>query len=75
MDRGKTLNPNLVDYKMPLSMDSHSPRIEVVDIITHDPHVPYGAKEASEGAIVSSPPSVVSVLFTMPPASGSRNSQ
>jgi 4-hydroxybenzoyl-CoA reductase alpha subunit len=60
MDRGKTLNPNLVDYKMPLSMDS--PKIEVVDIITHDPHGPYGAKEASEGAIVSSPPSVVSAI-------------
>jgi len=60
MDRGKTLNPNLVDYKMPLSMDI--PRIEVMDIITNDPNGPYGAKEASEGAIVSSPPSVVSAI-------------
>jgi 4-hydroxybenzoyl-CoA reductase subunit alpha len=60
MDKGKTLNPNLVDYKMPLALDS--PQIEVIDIITDDPHGPYGAKEASEGAIVSSPPSVISAI-------------
>jgi 4-hydroxybenzoyl-CoA reductase subunit alpha len=60
MDRGKTLNPNFVDYKMPLSMDI--PRIEVIDIITEEPSGPYGAKEASEGAIVSAPPSVVSAI-------------
>jgi 4-hydroxybenzoyl-CoA reductase subunit alpha len=60
MDRGKTLNPNLVDYKMPLATDS--PRIEVIDIITYDPHGPFGAKEASEGSIVSTPPSVVSAI-------------
>jgi 4-hydroxybenzoyl-CoA reductase alpha subunit len=60
MDRGRTLNPNFVDYKMPLSMDI--PRIEVIDIITEEPSGPYGAKEASEGAIVSAPPSVVSAI-------------
>ncbi len=60
MDRGKTLNSNFVDYKMPLSMDV--PRIEVMDIITNEPSGPYGAKEASEGAIVSTPPSVVSAI-------------
>jgi CO/xanthine dehydrogenase Mo-binding subunit len=60
MDHGKTLNPNLVDYKMPLAKDIS--KIEVVDIITNDPHGPYGAKEASEGAIVSTPPSVVSAI-------------
>jgi len=60
MDKGKTLNPNFIDYKMPLSMDA--PRIELIDIITDDPKGPYGAKEASEGAIVSSPPSVVSAI-------------
>jgi len=47
MDKGKTLNPNLIDYKMPLSTDS--PRIEVIDVITDDPLGPFGAKEASEG--------------------------
>lgn len=60
MDHGETLNPNFADYKMPLSLDV--PNIEVVDIITDDPNGPYGAKEASEGAIVSSPPSIVSAI-------------
>lgn len=60
MDRGKTLNPNLVDYKMPLSMDS--PRIKVIDILTDEPTGPYGAKEVSNGAIISAPPSVVSAI-------------
>ncbi|MBW2105693.1 MAG: xanthine dehydrogenase family protein molybdopterin-binding subunit, partial [Deltaproteobacteria bacterium] len=60
MEHGETLNPNFADYKMPLSLDM--PNIEVVDIITDDPNGPYGAKEASEGAIVSSPPSIVSAV-------------
>jgi 4-hydroxybenzoyl-CoA reductase subunit alpha len=60
MDQGRTLNPNFVDYKMPLAMDI--PKIEVIDIITDEPSGPYGAKEASEGAIVSTPPSVVSAI-------------
>jgi 4-hydroxybenzoyl-CoA reductase subunit alpha len=60
MDQGDTLNPNLADYKMPLSLDV--PNIEVVDIITEDDSGPYGAKEASEGSIVSAPPSVVSAI-------------
>jgi len=60
MKEGKTLNPTLLDYKMPLSMDI--PKIEVIDIITDDPTGPYGAKEASEGAIVSAPPSIVSAI-------------
>ena len=60
MEHGETLNPNFADYKMPLSLDV--PNIEVVDIITDDPNGPYGAKEASEGAIVSAPPSIVSAV-------------
>jgi len=60
MDKGNTLNSNLADYKIPLSTDV--PDIEFIDIIAEDPNGPYGAKEASEGAIVSSPPSIVSAI-------------
>lgn len=60
MDHGRTLNPNLADYKMPLAPDI--PRIEVIDILTDDPSGPFGAKEASEGAIVSTPPSVFTAV-------------
>ena len=60
MDRGKTLNPTFLDYKMPRSTDV--PNIKIIDIITDDPDGPFGAKEASEGSHVSAPPSVVSAI-------------
>ncbi|MFH1033972.1 MAG: molybdopterin cofactor-binding domain-containing protein [Pseudomonadota bacterium] len=60
MDQGLTRNANLADYKMPLSTDV--PEIEIVDIITDEPIRPFGAKEASEGSHVSTPPSVISAI-------------
>jgi 4-hydroxybenzoyl-CoA reductase subunit alpha len=60
MDRGRTLNPTFLDYRMPRSTDV--PDIRVIDIITDDPDGPFGAKEASEGSHVSTPPSVVAAL-------------
>jgi 4-hydroxybenzoyl-CoA reductase alpha subunit len=60
MDKGRTLNPTFLDYKMPLSTDV--PNIRLIDIITDDPDGPFGAKEASEGSIVSAPPAVVSAI-------------
>jgi len=60
MDRGKTLNPTFLDYKMPLSLDI--PNIKLIDIVTDDPDGPFGAKETSEGSIVSAPPAVVSAI-------------
>ena len=53
MDRGRTLNPTFLDYKMPRSTDV--PDIRVIDIITDDPDGPFGAKEASEGSHVARP--------------------
>ena len=60
MEKGKTLNPTFLDYKMPLSMDV--PNIKLIDIVTDDPFGPFGAKEASEGSIISAPPAVVSAI-------------
>lgn len=60
MENGRTLNPNFVDYRMPLATEG--PAITVVDILTDDPDGIHGAKEASEGSIVSTPPSVVSAI-------------
>lgn len=60
MDKGKTLNPTFLDYKMPRSTDV--PDIKVIDIITDDPDGPFGAKEASEGSIVSTPPAIVNAI-------------
>jgi CheY-like chemotaxis protein len=50
----------LLDYKMPRSTDA--PDIKVIDIITDDPDGPFGAKEASEGSVVSTPPALVDAL-------------
>jgi 4-hydroxybenzoyl-CoA reductase alpha subunit len=60
MDRGKTINPTFLDYKMPHALDV--PNIKLIDIVTDDPFGPFGAKEASEGSIVSAPPAVVSAI-------------
>ena len=60
MRDGKTMNPTMVNYMMPLSTEH--PDFELHDIITDDPHGPFGAKEASEGSIISTPPSLVSAI-------------
>jgi 4-hydroxybenzoyl-CoA reductase subunit alpha len=39
-----------------------APNINLIDIITDDPDGPFGAKETSEGSIVSTPPAVVSAI-------------
>ena len=36
--------------------------IKVINVITNDPDGPFGAKEASEGSIVSTPPAVFEAL-------------
>ena len=56
MEKGKTFNSTLLDYKMPRSTDV--PNIKVINIITDDPDGPFGAKEASEGSHVSAPAAV-----------------
>ena len=60
MDKGKTLNPTFLDYKMPLAADI--PKIKLIDVETNDPDGPFGAKETSEGSIVSAPPAIVSAI-------------
>ena len=60
MENGRTLNPDFLDYRMPLVTEA--PGMQVVDILTDDPDGPFGAKEASEGSIVSAPPSIVSAI-------------
>ena len=65
MDRGRTLNPDFVDYRMPLSTEA--PEIKVAHVITDDPDGPFGAKEASEGAIVSAIHEATGIWFTSQP--------
>ena len=60
MDRGRTFNPDFVDYRMPLATEA--PNIHVDHIITNDPDGVHGVKEASQAAIVCAPPSIISAI-------------
>jgi len=48
---GLHMNPNFLDYRFPTIVES--PDIEIKIIEPVDPNGPYGAKEASEGALSS----------------------
>jgi 4-hydroxybenzoyl-CoA reductase alpha subunit len=60
MDKGLTLNPNLVDYKLPKAYEA--PMTKVIHVITNDPFGPFGAKEASEGSTCTAPPAVINAI-------------
>ena len=58
--QGLPLCPNLLDYRVPTIVES--PPIEVALIESHDPLGPFGAKEASEGALHGFPPALTSAI-------------
>ncbi len=60
MDKGLTVNPNLVDYKRPRAYEA--PMTKVIHVITNDPFGPFGAKEASEGSCCTAPPAVINAI-------------
>ncbi len=59
--RGLHRGPNLLDYKIPTSMDVGETEALIVE--SHDPEGPYGAKEAGEGPLHSSIPAVANAIF------------
>jgi 4-hydroxybenzoyl-CoA reductase subunit alpha len=61
MDRGQTLNANLIDYKRPRAYEA--PMTQVIHVVTNDPYGPFGAKEASEGSCCSAPPAVINAIY------------
>jgi 4-hydroxybenzoyl-CoA reductase subunit alpha len=60
IDSGMMLNPNYLDYKLPLSVDLPPTEIHLVE--TNDPKAPLGAKEAGEGPISPAAPSIVNAV-------------
>ena len=58
---GLPLHANLVDYRIPTAAES--PPIEVRLVESHDPLGPFGAKEASEGALHGFPPALTNAIF------------
>ena len=57
---GLHLRPNLLDYRIPTIVES--PPIEVHLVESRDPLGPFGAKEASEGAIHSLAPALTNAI-------------
>ena len=58
---GLTMRPNLLDYRIPTI--SESPPIDVMLVESMDPLGPFGAKEASEGALHGFPPALTNAIF------------
>jgi 4-hydroxybenzoyl-CoA reductase subunit alpha len=58
---GLPLRPNMIDYRIPTIVES--PPIEVKIIESHDPLGPFGAKEASEGALHGFAPALANAVF------------
>lgn len=57
---GLPLRPNMLDYRIPTIVES--PPIEVKLVESRDPLGPFGAKEASEGALHSFPPALTNAI-------------
>ncbi len=57
---GLPVHASLLEYRVPTSAES--PPIEVEIVESHDPYGPFGAKEASEGALAGFPPALVNAV-------------
>jgi 4-hydroxybenzoyl-CoA reductase subunit alpha len=57
---GLHVRPNMLDYRIPTIVES--PPIDVKLVETHDPLGPFGAKEASEGALHGFPPALTNAI-------------
>ena len=60
-DKGRVLNANLADYKIPTALDM--PHIEAIVVETCEPNGPFGAKEVGEGAIMPTIPAILNALY------------
>ncbi|MDI1353613.1 MAG: molybdopterin-dependent oxidoreductase [bacterium] len=60
-ENGLLLNANLLNYKIPTSLDT--PHIHSNIIETIDPEGPFGAKETGEGALHPSIPSIANAVY------------
>ena len=57
---GLPLHASLLEYRVPTIAET--PPIKVAIVESHDPHGPFGAKEASEGALAGFPPALVNAV-------------
>jgi 4-hydroxybenzoyl-CoA reductase subunit alpha len=57
---GLPAHASLLEYRVATMLDS--PPIDVQIVESHDPFGPFGAKEASEGALAGTPPAIVAAI-------------
>jgi 4-hydroxybenzoyl-CoA reductase subunit alpha len=60
LDQGLMLNPSMLEYHIPTSMDMYP--IENTEVDVYDPMGPFGAKEAGEGPIGPVAPSIANAI-------------
>jgi CO/xanthine dehydrogenase Mo-binding subunit len=61
MDRGRVLNPDFLDYRIPTSVDI--PPIESILVEPDDPNGPFGAKSVGETAVVPTVAAVANAIY------------
>ncbi|RLB36410.1 MAG: 4-hydroxybenzoyl-CoA reductase, partial [Deltaproteobacteria bacterium] len=59
--KGRILNPNLSEYKIPTSLDV--PEIKTIIVESNEPNGPFGAKEVGEGAIMPTIPAILNAVY------------
>lgn len=59
--KGRVLNDNFLDYKLPTSMDT--PELRGMFVETHDPTGPYGNKSLGEPPTIPQAPAIRNALF------------
>ncbi len=59
-DKGKVLNPNLVDYRLPTAMDM--PKMTPIIVEEPEPTGPFGAKGVGEPGLVATAPAIANAI-------------
>jgi 4-hydroxybenzoyl-CoA reductase alpha subunit len=59
-DKGRLMNANLGDYKIPTSVDV--PEMKAIIIESNEPNGPFGAKEVGEGCILPVIPAIINAV-------------
>jgi 4-hydroxybenzoyl-CoA reductase subunit alpha len=59
--RGRIVNPNLADYKIPTALDM--PELKTLIVESGEPNGPYGAKEVGEGGIMPTIPAILNAIY------------
>jgi 4-hydroxybenzoyl-CoA reductase subunit alpha len=59
--KGRILNPNFGEYKIPTTLDM--PSVKTIIVESEEPNGPFGAKEVGEGAIMPTIPAILNAVY------------